>query len=59
MPRRKTRKRQLKEKLSLTISPEIREMAEALALQQHRSISSLFESLVAREQEKTQPPASS
>jgi predicted HicB family RNase H-like nuclease len=58
MARRKARNRPLKEKLSLTISPAVRRQAETLARQQHRSISSLVESLIAQEHERTQPAKS-
>jgi len=48
MPKRRkhARKRVLKKKLTITVSPEIRVKAEILAKDQCRSISSLFEYLV-------------
>jgi hypothetical protein len=48
-PRKRALKRQLKQKLSLTISPEMRVKARKLARKQRRSLSSLFEYLIAME----------
>jgi hypothetical protein len=47
--RKRAPKRELKQKLSLTVSPEMRIKAKKLARKQHRSISSLFEYLVSME----------
>jgi hypothetical protein len=45
-------KRQLKQKLSLTVTAASRARAEEVAAREHRSVSSLFEHLVALEFEK-------
>ena len=55
-------KRELKQRIDLTIRPEIRQKADVLAREQYHSISSLVESLIAAEYERTRrhkPPAGS
>jgi hypothetical protein len=53
----KAPKRQLKEKLSLTIRPASRTKARKLARRGHRSISSLFEHLIEVEYQRIQGKA--
>jgi hypothetical protein len=52
MPQKRKRvrkpRRELKKQISLTVSPETRAKAEMLAKEQCRSISSLFEYLIAK-----------
>jgi hypothetical protein len=49
MPRTKKTKDQLREKLNLTIHPEIRAWADAISIKRRRSVSQLFEELVEAE----------
>jgi hypothetical protein len=51
-PRKHARKRALKKKLTITMSPEARRKAEALAKKQCRSLSSLFEFLISLEHQR-------
>jgi len=54
MPRKADPNRKLREKMNLTIHPEIRDFADQLAFKRRRSVSQLFEDLVEAEWHRMQ-----